>query len=140
MQTENQGRNDLVEVTPVTFTLTESDVVKYRTQIDNFPLEKQQKILSELHGKLKKLLEKEDISTFVLQLVQDVDRMFTVLVSNPDLDIKSRKMILFALSYFIEEKDEIPDEIDILGFLDDAVIVRWVMDELLKLHPEFSSS
>lgn len=128
-----------MEVTPVTFKLTKRDIQKYRNQISNFPLEKEQKILSKLHGKLKELVEKEDISTFVIQLVEDVDRMFALLMSKTDLDIESRQMILFALNYFVKEKDEIPDKIDVLGFLDDAVIVRWVMDELLKLHPEFSS-
>jgi uncharacterized membrane protein YkvA (DUF1232 family) len=81
---------------------------------------------------------KEDISTFIIQLVEDVDRMFSLLTSRSDLDDKSRRMILFALNYFVKEKDEIPDAIDLLGFLDDAVVVRWVMDELLTIHPEYT--
>jgi uncharacterized membrane protein YkvA (DUF1232 family) len=60
-------------------------------------------------------------------------------MSKSDLDEHSRRMILFALNYFVEEKDEIPDAIDLLGFLDDAVVVRWVMDELLKIHPEYTA-
>ena len=40
--------------------------------------------------------------------------------------------------FSMEEKDEIPDAIDLLGFLDDAVVVRWVMDELLIIHPEYT--
>jgi uncharacterized membrane protein YkvA (DUF1232 family) len=127
-----------VEITPVTFKLTKTDITKYRRQISIFPLEKEQSILNELHGKLKNLVARKDISTFVLQLVEDVDRMFSLLISKSDLDEQSRRMILFALNYFVEEKDEIPDAIDLLGFLDDAVVVRWVMDELLIIHPEYT--
>ena len=127
-----------MEITPVTFKLTKTDITKYRRQISIFPLEKEQSILKELHGKLKNLVARKDISTFVLQLVEDVDRMFSLLISKSDLDEQSRRMILFALNYFVEEKDEIPDAIDLLGFLDDAVVVRWVMDELQKIHPEYT--
>jgi uncharacterized membrane protein YkvA (DUF1232 family) len=128
-----------VEITPVTFKLTESDITKYRRQISVFPVEREQSILNELHGKLQNLVARKDISTFVIQLVEDVDRMFLLLMSKSDLDEHSRRMILFALNYFVEEKDEIPDAIDLLGFLDDAVVVRWVMDELLKIHPEYTA-
>jgi uncharacterized membrane protein YkvA (DUF1232 family) len=128
-----------VEITPVTFKLTESDITKYRRQISVFPVEREQSILNELHGKLQNLVARKDISTFVIQLVEDVDRMFSLLMSKSDLDEHSRRMILFALNYFVEEKDEIPDAIDLLGFLDDAVVVRWVMDELLKIHPEYTA-
>jgi len=128
-----------VEITPVTFKLTESDITKYRRQISVFPVKREQSILNELHGKLQNLVARKDISTFVIQLVEDVDRMFSLLMSKSDLDEHSRRMILFALNYFVEEKDEIPDAIDLLGFLDDAVVVRWVMDELLKIHPEYTA-
>ena len=128
-----------MEITPVTFKLTESDITKYRRQISVFPVEGEQSILNELHGKLQNLVARKDISTFVIQLVEDVDRMFSLLMSKSDLDEHSRRMILFALNYFVEEKDEIPDAIDLLGFLDDAVVVRWVMDELLKIHPEYTA-
>ena len=128
-----------MEITPVTFKLTESDITKYRRQISVFPVEREQSILNELHGKLQNLVARKDISTFVIQLVEDVERMFSLLMSKSDLDEYSRRMILFALNYFVEEKDEIPDAIDLLGFLDDAVVVRWVMDELLKIHPEYTA-
>ena len=128
-----------MEITPVTFKLTESDITKYRRQISVFPVEREQSILNELHGKLQNLVARKDISTFVIQLVEDVDRMFSLLMSKSDLDEHSQRIILFALNYFVEEKDEIPDAIDLLGFLDDAVVVRWVMDELLKIHPEYTA-
>ena len=40
------------------------------------------------------------------------------------------KKILFALTYFIDENDEIPDIIPNYGYLDDIKVVEWVLDDV----------
>jgi uncharacterized membrane protein YkvA (DUF1232 family) len=42
-----------------------------------------------------------------------------------------KKRILFALEYFLEEQDEIPDDSPQIGLLDDYVLVRWVVDNIM---------
>ena len=42
------------------------------------------------------------------------------------------KKILFAMSYFIDDEDEIPDIVPKYGYLDDIVIVRWIVTEINK--------
>ena len=39
----------------------------------------------------------------------------------------TRGLILFALVYFITPVDMIPDPIPVLGYLDDAAVVGWVV-------------
>ena len=46
-------------------------------------------------------------------------------------------MILFALQYFYNPEDDIPDNVIGLGFLDDAILVRWVIDQVLVKYPEY---
>lgn len=41
-----------------------------------------------------------------------------------------RKEILSALTYFSDPQDAIPDTIPVLGFLDDAIMIELVVDEL----------
>ncbi|GIS72414.1 MAG: hypothetical protein CM1200mP10_19910 [Candidatus Neomarinimicrobiota bacterium] len=44
----------------------------------------------------------------------------------PIQSIELGQKILFALQYFIDPDDDIPDSIPKLGFLDDAAVVRWM--------------
>jgi len=41
-----------------------------------------------------------------------------------------RKEVLSALTYFCDPEDAIPDNIPVLGFLDDAIMIEMVVDEL----------
>ena len=47
-----------------------------------------------------------------------------------------KKRIVFALEYFLEELDEIPDSSPLIGLLDDYVLVRWVVDSLMADYSE----
>ena len=46
------------------------------------------------------------------------------------------KRIVFALEYFLEEYAEIPDSSPQIGLLDDYVLVRWVVDDIISDHSE----
>ncbi len=46
------------------------------------------------------------------------------------------KRIVFALEYFLEEYDEIPDSSPQIGLLDDYVLVRWVVDDIISDNSE----
>jgi uncharacterized membrane protein YkvA (DUF1232 family) len=43
---------------------------------------------------------------------------------------EERKEILSALTYFADPQDAIPDTIPVLGFLDDAIMIELVVEEL----------
>lgn len=125
-----------IPVTPVTFRLTEQDIRRYWDEIIHFPVEHEQEILRRLPNKLRTLVSVRTFSSFMMDLVNDVETLYTVVLKNRRLPGLARRMILFALSYFIEIEDEIPDKIDILGYVDDAVIVRWVVNEIAEEYPE----
>ena len=46
------------------------------------------------------------------------------------------KKILFAMSYFIEDEDEISDLVPKYGYLDDIMVVRWIVTKINKELPE----
>ena len=52
------------------------------------------------------------------------------------LSIKRR--ILFALSYFCDSNDDIPDVVPEIGYLDDAVVARWVIESIGRELPDVS--
>ncbi len=53
-----------------------------------------------------------------------------------NLPEKFVKKNLFSMSYFIEDEDEIPDIVPKYGYLDDIVIVRWIVTKINKELPE----
>ena len=44
---------------------------------------------------------------------------------------------LKALEYFNKIEDEIPDQLPWVGYLDDAVVVRWVLEDLLADYGKY---
>lgn len=50
--------------------------------------------------------------------------------SNWGISDVERKEILSALTYFADPNDAIPDDIPVLGFLDDAIMIELVVEEL----------
>lgn len=125
-----------IPITPVTFQLTEQDIRRYWDEIIHFPVRQEQDILRRLPEKLKTLMSIRTFSSFMLDLINDVELLYNAVARNQVLTGLSRRMILFALTYFIEIEDEIPDKIDILGYVDDAVVVRWVVNEIIEEYPE----
>ncbi|MCH8012840.1 MAG: DUF1232 domain-containing protein [Candidatus Marinimicrobia bacterium] len=120
---------------PITFHLTMEDIDRYQKLIKQFPLTSEEKILNQIPKKLKAILRKKN-SSFVLELIGNVELLYLAIVEGKPISEEIKRKILFALNYFIEEEDEIPDNLDMLGFLDDAVVVRWVVDEIMTENPE----
>jgi uncharacterized membrane protein YkvA (DUF1232 family) len=50
--------------------------------------------------------------------------------TNWGISDEERKEILSALTYFADPQDAIPDTIPVLGFLDDAIMIELVVEEL----------
>ena len=122
--------------TPNQIQLTEKDKERYRNDIEKVDLEIEQEVMKCIPDKLDLLMGLSHLDNAQLQLVQDVAKLYQFLSTNPIQSIELRKKILFALQYFIDPDDDIPDSIPKLGFLDDAAVVRWVVDDIIDDNRE----
>ena len=122
--------------TPNQIQLTEKDKERYRKDIEKIDLEIEQEVMKCIPDKLDLLMGLSHLDNAQLQLVQDVAKLYQFLSTNPIQSIELRKKILFALQYFIDPNDDIPDSIPKLGFLDDAAVVRWVVDDIIDDNRE----
>ena len=122
--------------TPNQIQLTEKDKARYRKDIEKVDLEIEQEVMKCIPDKLDLLMGLSHLDNAQLQLVQDVAKLYQFLSTNPIQSIELRKKILFALQYFIDPDDDIPDSIPKLGFLDDAAVVRWIVDDLIDDNRE----
>jgi len=113
-----------------TFTLTQEDKLNYLDQINKFDLSKKKELMKSVPEKLQTLLQNGTLNSIQVQLINDLVHLFKLLEDNPNMDKDIQKKILFALDYFSNVDDEIPDSIPIYGLLDDSAVINWIVKGL----------
>ena len=73
-----------------------------------------------------------------VDLIKNVSVLLSIYQTYPDLTDSIRKRILFAISYFCDENDDIPDVVPEIGYLDDAIVAKWVIESISKDLPKVS--
>ena len=120
------------------FQLTEKDKDQYKKLIDKIDLNTSDEVISMLNAKLDRLIASEQLNDIEVDLIKNVSVLVSIYQTYPDLTDSIRKRILFAISYFCDEDDDIPDIVPEIGYLDDAVIARWVIESISEDLPEVS--
>ena len=113
-----------------TFTLTQEDKLDYLDQINKFDLSRKNELMKSVPEKLQTLLQNGTLNSIQVQLINDLVHLFKLLEDNPNMDENIQKKILFALDYFSNVDDEIPDSIPIYGLLDDSAVINWIVKGL----------
>jgi len=104
--------------------------VKYLNQIYEFDLSKKTELMKSIPEKLNDLIQKDTLNSIQVQLINDLVQLYNLLEDNPNMDEDIQKKILFALDYFSNVDDEIPDSIPVFGLLDDLAVVKWIVNGL----------
>ena len=112
------------------FLLTRDDKLKYLDQIYKFDLSLKKRIMEKVPLKLNLLLQNKSLNSIQLQLINDVVELYRIIKDNPQVSEEVQKKILFAMNYFSDEEDEIPDAIPVFGLLDDAAVISWIVSDL----------
>ena len=120
------------------FQLTEEDKDQYRKLIDKIDLDSSDDIISMLNPKLDRLVASDGLNDIEIDLIKNVSVLVSIYQTYPDLTDSIRRRILFAISYFCDEDDDIPDIVPDIGYLDDAVVANWVIASISKDLPEVS--
>jgi len=120
------------------FELTEEDKTQYQKLIDNVDLNSSDEVIKTLNAKLDKLISSGKLNDIEVDLIKNVSVLVSIYQTYPDLTDSIRRRILFAISYFCDVNDDIPDIVPEIGYLDDAVVARWVIESISKDLPEVS--
>ena len=123
---------------PNLFQLTEKDKDQYKKLIDKIDLDTSEDVIGMLNTKVDRLIASAQLNDIEVDLIKNVSVLVSIYQTYPDLTDSIRKRILFAISYFCDENDDIPDIVPEIGYLDDAVIARWVIESISKDLPEVS--
>ena len=87
--------------------------------------------------KITKLFENKKLSQFQLVLVQEINALYKILQTNPNLEKLVQQKIIFAIKYFLKGQDDIPDDIPEIGFLDDLVVVDWIIHDIKDQYSHY---
>ena len=98
----------------------------------------QNSIIKVLGIKIQTMLDEGHLNSVEIELIEDVARLAEILELYPGLPETVIKKILFAMSYFIDEYDDIPDIIPDYGYLDDVKVVKWVIDDIRNQIPKMT--
>ena len=122
------------------FQLTEKDKDQYKKLIDKIDLDTSDDVIGMLNTKVDRLIASDQLNDIEVDLIKNVSVLVSIYQTYPDLTDSIRKRILFAISYFCDEDDDIPDIVPEIGYLDDAVVASWIIESISKDLPEVSLS
>ena len=115
---------------PKLFQLTAKDKAHYKNLIEKIDITQKNEIIGILGIKIASLLNEEKLNSVEEELIEDMAQLVKILEIHTNLPETIVRKILFAMSYFIDENDEIPDVIPNYGYLDDITVVTWIMDDI----------
>jgi len=120
------------------FELTDEDKAKYQLMIDKIDLSNSSEVIGTLNSKLDSLIDSKKLNSIEIDLIKNVSVLLNIYQTYPDLNDSIKRRIIFAISYFCNSDDDIPDIVPEIGYLDDAVVARWVIESIGKELPEVS--
>ncbi|MFQ5418030.1 MAG: YkvA family protein [Myxococcota bacterium] len=118
----------------VTFTLDESDASYFRNLYRRAKAgaknQSREQIIEDARGIVKDVRASKKTPTFVADAISTLADLVD-LIQDEDYAAPARVQneVLAALAYFSDPEDLIPDHIPGLGFLDDAIMVKFIEEE-----------
>jgi len=117
----------------VTFELKESDLEHFRNVMRQSKSGTKSLSETEILANAKSLSQdvKGDVPLFVSERIQKLETL-VAMIEDAEWKIpdEERADVLSALAYFSDPEDLVPDHIPVLGFLDDAIMIELVAEEL----------
>lgn len=118
----------------VTFDLDDKDLRFFRANMKQAKSVAAQVSEDEVLLKAEQMVEEVKASKVPLFVMQRIEQLNALIDMARDqewaLASNERKNVLAALAYFADPQDIIPDDVPVLGYIDDAIMIELVVTEL----------
>lgn len=119
----------------ITFELEEQDLKYFRSQMNRVreaaKAVTEEEVIANAKEALASVRNQKKVPGFVVERLDKVDSLINMLRDSEwALEAKERKDVITALSYFNDPEDMIPDNIPVIGLIDDAIMIELVVREL----------
>ncbi len=118
----------------VTFDLEDKDLRFFRASMKQAKSTAQQVSEDEILQKAEEMVEEVMSGKVPMFVMQRIEQLHALIDMARDeewaLASGERKNVLAALAYFADPQDIIPDDVPVLGYIDDAIMIELVVTEL----------
>ena len=118
----------------ITIELSDDDLKYFADAMQSAQKESQNLSAKEITDAAAKLLadgKDNKLPAFISDRLSKIDSMVSMVNdAGFGMDEEDKKRVLSCLTYFANPKDIIPDNVPVLGFLDDAIMIELVVREL----------
>ncbi len=126
----------------LTFELTDRDLGYFRTALQQARRAVHDAEESEIIDAIREIMatirEKEPLPDFVAMKLPELDRMIEMILDQEwRLPPKDREHLLAAFMYFGDPEDLLADDIPVIGYLDDVIILEVVARELKHVREAY---
>ncbi|MDJ0711918.1 MAG: YkvA family protein [Woeseiaceae bacterium] len=126
----------------ISFELTDRDLTFFRKALRQSRAAvkdaEETEILEAMHAVLDEIRSSEPLPDFVGKRIPELESLLSMLGDEdwqlPDTD---RERLLATFVYFADPEDILPDDIPVIGFLDDVIIIELVARELLHVREAY---
>lgn len=118
----------------VTFDLEDKDLKFFRANMKKAKEAAEQTSEEQILGKASEMVSQvksQEVPAFVRERLERLGALVEMARDEEwALASQERKNVLTALAYFADPQDMIPDDIPVLGYIDDAIMIELVVSEL----------
>ena len=127
----------------LTFELTDRDLQFFREALSQsreaVRHAEEAEIIEAIRDVLDEIRSNEPLPDFVAQRIPELEAMIHMLTDDEwQLPVDDRERLLATFVYFADPEDILPDDIPVIGYLDDVIILEIVSRELIHVREAYS--
>ena len=126
----------------ISFELTDRDLHFFRKALQQSRTAvkdaEETEIVEAIHAVLEEIRGSEPLPDFVGKRIPELESLISMLADDDwQLPEEDRERLLATFVYFADPEDILPDDIPVIGYLDDVIIIELVARELLHVREAY---